>query len=349
MKLFKNKIESVETHYRRELMTDACAATTKDGAPCQARPLPGSPFCPFHDPARAAAFAEGRRQGGAASHRRPRRFPRLLDYRHVAELLGELFVDALNNADPADPRALSAVNQLSRTLLQAVGRPKDSHIAYRDREEPTPDQPHLLRVYRPLAPEVAAFAPTEPSTARRLPETDPSDPPDTATPDAPEPDAGPSPAPPAPAPAPELFSDLLGGLPPSEQLDDIVRTLLRNQIPGLNHPELDSWLHAYALVRPWAAPERSFAAMALAASESQAAPQADPQAIPQADNKRPTSDSATKALTVPAPLPPTPSAEPLQLAPSEGAPQEGTPRDARPAPRARHLPRGAPPAARRRR
>src|SRR5436309_15939891 len=114
-------------------MTDTCcAATTKDGEPCQARPLPDSPFCPFHDPARADAFAAGRRQGGAASHRRPRRFPRLLDYQHVAELLGELFVDALNQADPADPHALRALNQLSRTLLPAAGRPTDTPSYHRD-------------------------------------------------------------------------------------------------------------------------------------------------------------------------------------------------------------------------
>src|SRR5215218_4139801 len=126
-----------------------CPATTRDGSPCQVQPAPGSSFCPFHDPTRAAAFAEGRRQGGAASHRRPRRFPRVLDYRHVAELLGELFVDALNQADPADPRSLCALNQLSRTLLLAVGHPKLNFIHYEDRAEPAPEAPHLLRVYGP--------------------------------------------------------------------------------------------------------------------------------------------------------------------------------------------------------
>src|SRR3954454_4622160 len=112
---------------RTPMTATLCTATTRDGSPCQAQPAPGHPFCPSHAPDRAEAFAAGRAKGGAASHRRPRRFPRVLDYRHIAELLGELFVDALNQADPADPRSLGALNQLSRTLLLAVGHPKATY------------------------------------------------------------------------------------------------------------------------------------------------------------------------------------------------------------------------------
>jgi hypothetical protein len=41
-----------------------CCGRTRDGAPCQARALPGSTLCVFHDPAKAEARAAGRRQGG---------------------------------------------------------------------------------------------------------------------------------------------------------------------------------------------------------------------------------------------------------------------------------------------
>ncbi len=43
-----------------------CAGRNRDGRPCAARPLPGSNWCPFHDPARAEARREWSRQGGAS-------------------------------------------------------------------------------------------------------------------------------------------------------------------------------------------------------------------------------------------------------------------------------------------
>jgi hypothetical protein len=48
-------------------MTDArqCKASSADGSPCRAAPLPGGEWCYFHDPQRAAQRAEGRRRGGA--------------------------------------------------------------------------------------------------------------------------------------------------------------------------------------------------------------------------------------------------------------------------------------------
>src|SRR5438067_1177779 len=55
-----------------------CTATTRRGRPCAARPLPGSPFCLFHDPARQHALAQSLRKGGATPRRRPRRSPLLL-------------------------------------------------------------------------------------------------------------------------------------------------------------------------------------------------------------------------------------------------------------------------------
>src|SRR4051794_3540941 len=93
-----------------------CAATSALHRPCAARPLPGSDFCLFHDPAPPPAPPDTRRRGGAPPPRRPRRFPRVLDYKHVAELLSELLVDALNDPAAADPARLRALTGLSSLL-----------------------------------------------------------------------------------------------------------------------------------------------------------------------------------------------------------------------------------------
>jgi hypothetical protein len=138
-----------------------CAATTRHGLPCQAPRLDHSPYCAFHDPDHAATIAAGRSRGGGAPRRRLRRHPPRLDYLQVAELTGELFVDALNHADPADPRSLRAVSQLARVLLQAVGRPKDSFVPPAEDAEPEADAPHLLRVYQPLPPRIEALLAAE--------------------------------------------------------------------------------------------------------------------------------------------------------------------------------------------
>ena len=41
-----------------------CQALTKSGQPCGAKPAAGQTFCAFHDPARGAAQAQARKQGG---------------------------------------------------------------------------------------------------------------------------------------------------------------------------------------------------------------------------------------------------------------------------------------------
>jgi hypothetical protein len=41
-----------------------CRATKADGSPCQARPMPDSDLCAFHDPAVAQRQREGRQRGG---------------------------------------------------------------------------------------------------------------------------------------------------------------------------------------------------------------------------------------------------------------------------------------------
>src|SRR5216684_3636604 len=151
-----------------------CPFIKPDGAPCAAHPLPGSDFCLFHDPAHQQALAESRSKGGSTPRRRTRRFPRLLDYVHVAELLGELFVEALNHTDVSDTKRLQTLTNLSRVLLKAVGTPP-TFLIHSDRREPAPAAGHHLRVYPPLPLEVEALLEAEP-------------PPDTAT--QPPPPAG---------------------------------------------------------------------------------------------------------------------------------------------------------------
>ena len=142
--------------------TPCCPFIKPDGTPCAARPLPDSDFCLFHDPAQAEAQAHhARRKGGAAPRRRCRRFPRLLDHLHVAELLGELFVDALNQTDASDTKRLQALTGLSRALLLAVGT-APTFLVHRDRSEPPSEFAHLRRLYPLVPPEEAASADSTP-------------------------------------------------------------------------------------------------------------------------------------------------------------------------------------------
>src|SRR6266568_6769983 len=137
-----------------------CPFIKPDGEPCAAHPLPNSDFCLFHDPDHPQALAEARSKGGSTPRRRTRRFPRLLDHVHIAELLGELFVDALNHTDISDTKRLQTLANLSRVLLKAVGTPP-TFLIHEDRREPSPAAGHLLRVYPPLPPEVETLLEAE--------------------------------------------------------------------------------------------------------------------------------------------------------------------------------------------
>jgi hypothetical protein len=161
----------------------ACAATTRDGAPCHAHPVPGSDFCPFHHPDNAAAVAEGRSKGGAAP-RRVRRVPLVLDHVHVAALMSELLVEAVNHPEAVDPKRLHAVTNLSRALLKAVGVPQGSYYMHFDRRETPAEFPHLRRLLptpEPLPADLPEPAP-EPTASHdvwrllELPEEETSDP-----------------------------------------------------------------------------------------------------------------------------------------------------------------------------
>ncbi len=115
-----------------------CAHIRPDGNLCAARPLPGRDRCLFHDPEQAEALAQGRSKGGSSPRRRLRRFPRVLDHLHVGELLSELFIESLNHPEAIDTKRLQALTGLARTLLQAVGIPKDQPHVHVDHTEPLP-------------------------------------------------------------------------------------------------------------------------------------------------------------------------------------------------------------------
>lgn len=50
------------------LQADMCAARTRAGEPCGARPVTGSPYCWAHAPELARKRTEARQRGGKASH-----------------------------------------------------------------------------------------------------------------------------------------------------------------------------------------------------------------------------------------------------------------------------------------
>jgi hypothetical protein len=147
-------------------MSHACCTFIKpNNEPCAARPLPDSDFCLFHDPAHQDALAAGRSKGGATPRRRFRRFPRLLDHLHVAELLSELFIEALNDPQPLDTKRLQALTRLAQVILKTVGIPQDAEPLRTDRREPTGAEDCLLRLYPPLAQELETLlAANPPST-----------------------------------------------------------------------------------------------------------------------------------------------------------------------------------------
>lgn len=171
-----------------------CAFTRPNGEPCHARPLPGSDFCLFHDPERQQTLAEGRSKGGAAPRRRIRRFPAVLDHLHVAELLSELFIEALNHPEALDARRLQALTTLARALLKAVGVPAKTALVHQDRSEPAAAGPHLLRIYPPEVPELEPLPQSDPALEANPEHLNTQDPPFTATPpeclSAPTPEQG---------------------------------------------------------------------------------------------------------------------------------------------------------------
>ena len=102
----------------------SCAATKGDGTACGAAALPGSQFCFFHDPAKAAARRQAQSAGGLANKMAtlPADAPdvKVEDGADVVKLLGAT-INQVRRGE-IDPRVANAVGYLSNIVLAATGQ-----------------------------------------------------------------------------------------------------------------------------------------------------------------------------------------------------------------------------------
>jgi hypothetical protein len=99
-----------------------CAATTRDGTPCQAPPLSDSAYCFHHDPAREAERKEARAEGGRRS-RPPAVLPDApdVDFTSVAEVLALLGQTASQvRRGQLDTKAGNCLAYISSVALRAI-------------------------------------------------------------------------------------------------------------------------------------------------------------------------------------------------------------------------------------
>jgi hypothetical protein len=101
-----------------------CQQTKADGSPCQARPLPNSDFCAFHDPDVARRQQEGRRRGGRQRSRKAAVLPEgtpdaiLKTPADVRDLLARTANQTLRGE--VDVKVANAVCYLLATLLRSI-------------------------------------------------------------------------------------------------------------------------------------------------------------------------------------------------------------------------------------
>ena len=102
----------------------SCSATKGDGTACGAAALPGSHFCFFHDPAKAAARRQAQSAGGMASKAAtlPADAPdvKVEDGADVVKLLGATINQVRRGQ--LDPRVANAVGYLANIILAATGQ-----------------------------------------------------------------------------------------------------------------------------------------------------------------------------------------------------------------------------------
>ena len=102
----------------------SCAATKSNGTACGAAALPGSQFCFFHDPAKAAARRKAQSAGGLANKMAtlPADAPdvKVEDGADVVKLLGAT-INQVRRGE-IDPRVANAVGYLSNIVLSATGQ-----------------------------------------------------------------------------------------------------------------------------------------------------------------------------------------------------------------------------------
>jgi hypothetical protein len=110
----------------------SCTASKDDGTACGAAALPGSQFCFFHDPAKAAARRQAQSAGGLANKMAtlPADAPdvKVEDGADVVKLLGET-INQVRRGE-IDPRVGNSVGYLANIVLAATGqRELESRIA----------------------------------------------------------------------------------------------------------------------------------------------------------------------------------------------------------------------------
>ena len=110
----------------------SCTATKDDGTACGAAALPGSRFCFFHDPAKAAARRQAQSAGGLANKMAtlPADAPdvKVEDGADVVKLLGAT-INQVRRGE-IDPRVGNSVGYLANIVLAATGqRELESRIA----------------------------------------------------------------------------------------------------------------------------------------------------------------------------------------------------------------------------
>jgi hypothetical protein len=101
------------------MMQHRCKATTKSGALCSARTLPGSEWCFVHDPHRIIDIAEARKQGGQAKSNRARAKKAMVDGAlspaELEGLIGITMSAVINGAK--EPAVGNAIANLARAAV----------------------------------------------------------------------------------------------------------------------------------------------------------------------------------------------------------------------------------------
>ena len=102
----------------------SCTATKDDGTACGAAALPGSHFCFFHDPAKAAARRQAQSAGGQANKMAtlPANAPEveIYDSADVVTLLCQTINQVRRGQ--IDPRVGNTVGYLANIILAATGQ-----------------------------------------------------------------------------------------------------------------------------------------------------------------------------------------------------------------------------------
>ena len=101
-----------------ETSRDKCSAIARSGSRCRSAVLPGRPFCFLHDPAAAAARAEGARKGGRSrsnAERAKKAIPVAMTSDELAGYLSALFRAVV--AGKVEPKVGTAAATIAKVLF----------------------------------------------------------------------------------------------------------------------------------------------------------------------------------------------------------------------------------------